>query len=48
MNSTCEKEKKEKKSKVVADIGDGVVNPVLIGTVVWKLISSLTLMGVRY
>jgi len=48
VNERGEKEKKEVKSKVVADIGDGVVNAVLIGTVVWKLISSLTLMGVRY
>lgn len=47
INESGTKEKKENKSKVVANIGDGLFNSVLIGAVVHKLISSLTLMGVR-
>jgi len=43
------KEKKEvKKSNVKADIGDGMFNSVLVGTLCHKILSSLTLMGVRY
>lgn len=48
MNEEGVKEKKEgKKTVSTAKVGTGMFNSILIGTMIHKLVSSLTLMGVR-